>query len=256
MKQVSMIMRLAANDFKSRYASSLLGVLWAFVQPVVTILVFWFVFQMGFKNPPIENMPYILWFIAAYVPWIYFNDMISFGVNSLADYSYLVKKVKFKVEYLPLIRIISSLFVHIFFIFFIFFMFFCYSYPVSVFSVQAVYYSFSLTVFSGGLVLLLSAFSVFFRDIAQIVMIILQVGFWATPIFWNVADIEEIWVLKIIKLNPLYYIIEGYRESFVYNIPFWKHPVQTVYFWAITIIVCLMGGFTFNRLRSHFADEL
>ncbi len=256
MEQLSLILRLAKNDFKSRYAASLLGIIWAFVQPVITIIVFWVVFQAGFKSSPVDNIPYILWFVTAYIPWIYFSDMLNFGVNSLSDYSYLVKKVKFQVEYLPIVRMISSLFVHVFFILFIFLMFAFYQYPISAFCIQAIYYSVSLTVFTGGLIFLLSALSVFFRDISQIVMIILQIGFWVTPIFWNINDIENGLVLKILKLNPLQYIITGYRESFIYNMPFWKNSAETGYFWCATIVICITGYFVFKRLRPHFADEL
>lgn len=255
MKQVQLIMRLAKNDFKAKYSASLLGIIWAFVQPMITILVFWYVFQMGFKSAPVDDMPYILWFIVGYVPWIYFSDILNFGVNSLVDYSYLVKKVKFKVEYLPVVRIISSLFVHIFFIFFIFFMFTCYKYSISIYCIQALYYTVAVTIFGWGIIMLFSALSTFFRDISQIVSVVLQIGFWATPIFWNTDMISES-VTTVLKFNPLYYIVIGYRESFIYKIPFWYHPKQTIYFWVCTLIVCTVGWYTFKRLRPHFADEL
>ena len=256
MEKVSLILRLSINDFKAKYAASVLGIIWAFVQPIITILVFWFVYQVGFKSSPVDDIPYILWFIVAYIPWIYFSDMLSFGVNSLSDYSYLVKKVKFKVEYLPTIRIISLSFVHMFFVAFIFFIFKCYNMPLSIFNIQVIYYSIALTAYSWGLVLFLSALSVFFRDISQIVMIVLQIGFWATPIFWNINDIENEAVIKIIKLNPIYYIVEGYRDSFIYNIPFWKHVEESYYFWGGTLVIGMLGYFVFKRLRPHFADEL
>ena len=210
MEHLRMILRLAKNDFKSRYAASMLGIVWAFIMPIITILVFWVVFQLGFKSVPVEDMPYILWFVVAYVPWIFFNDMLSFGVNALADYNYLVKKVKFKVGYIPLIRIVSSLFVHLFFFIFIYFMFWCYKMPVKFISVQALYYSFALTCFSCGLVFLLSSLAFFFRDVAQLVMVILQIGFWVTPIFWNSNGMDTN-ILNFVKINPLYYIVEGYR---------------------------------------------
>lgn len=255
MKKILLIFRMAGNDFKSRYAASVLGIMWAFVMPVVTIAVFWIVFQLGFKSVPVENIPYILWFATAYVPWIYFNDMLSFGVNALADYSYLVKKIKFQVSYIPWIRIVSSAFVHLFFIIFLYFMFWGHGIPTDVFSLQALYYSFALTCFSCGLVFLLSSLAVFFRDIAQLVIIILQIGFWVTPIFWNTRDMES-GILNIVKLNPLYYIAEGYRDSFIYHVPFWEHPALSCYFWVITALICILGYFAFKRLRPHFADEL
>lgn len=251
----NLIYRLAKNDFKARYSASVLGIIWAFVQPLITVLVFWYVFQMGFRNAPVNDIPYILWFVVAYVPWIYFNDMLTFGVNCLIDYSYLVKKMKFKVSILPVVKVLSSMFVHLFFLLFIFIIFGLYGFPITVFSVQALYYSLALTVFSIGFIWLVSALAVFFRDVSQIVVITLQIIFWATPIFWNVKEINSE-VAAVLKLNPLYYIIEGYRESFIYKVPFWAHPKETLYFWVVTIIIFLLGTFVFKTLRPHFADEL
>ena len=96
-----LIMNLARNDFRARYSASFLGAVWAFVQPLITILVFWFVFQMGFKSAPVDNIPYILWFIPAYVPWIYFSDILTSCAGCMQEYSYLVKKVRFHIEILP-----------------------------------------------------------------------------------------------------------------------------------------------------------
>ena len=97
-------MALARNDIKARYSNSIFGILWAFATPTATILVFWFVFQMGFRNPPVADVPYILWFVTAYIPWIFFTDALTSGCNCLVEYSYLVKKIRFRVEILPLVR--------------------------------------------------------------------------------------------------------------------------------------------------------
>ena len=110
---------LAQNDFKAKFASSLLGTIWAFVQPMFTIVVFWFVFQMGFKSTPVDNMPYILWFVPAFVPWLFFSDIMNFSAYCMQEYNYLVKKVRFDVEILPVVKVVSALFVHIFFVGFI-----------------------------------------------------------------------------------------------------------------------------------------
>lgn len=256
MKEVRMVMRLAKNDFKAKYSASAFGVLWAFVQPLATVLVFWYVFQAGFKTPPVNDMPYILWFIVGYVPWLYFSDILGCGVNVLSDYAFLVKKVKFRVEYLPLVRVVSALFIHMFFLLFLFFMFWCYQFDFSVYCLQIFYYSFALTMFGWGLIMLLCPLSCFFRDIVQVVPIILQVGFWATPVFWNVDTVTDLSVRRILSVNPLYYVVDGCRRSFLYQDCFWNHPLQMVYFWTVTAVVCCTGMFVFYRLRPHFADEL
>ena len=118
-----LILSLAKNDFKTKYAGSYLGIIWAFIQPIVTVLVYWFVFQKGLKAAGMNTktgveVPYVLWLISGLVPWFFFQDALSTGTNALLEYSYLVKKVVFKISILPIVKIISSLFVHCFFILF------------------------------------------------------------------------------------------------------------------------------------------
>lgn len=91
-KRATLLQRLVQNDLKSRYSGSVFGVIWAYIQPLVTILVFWYVFQIGFRNPPVDNVEYILWFIAGYIPWTFFNDGVLASANVFYEYSYLVKK--------------------------------------------------------------------------------------------------------------------------------------------------------------------
>ena len=74
-----LLFNLSKNDFKSRYVGSNLGILWAFIQPLITILIMWFVFSFGFKSAPIENFPFILWLIAAMIPWFFFAEGIQSG---------------------------------------------------------------------------------------------------------------------------------------------------------------------------------
>lgn len=253
--QRRLIVKLAKNDFKAKHSNSFLGAIWAFVQPMVTILVFWFVFQKGFKSPPIRNVPYILWFIAGYIPWIYFADVLSSSANSMLEYSYLVKKVKFDVEIIPSIKLFSSCFVHVFFVLFIFLAYMIQGVKVHISTVQVLYYSGTLTLFCWGLSMLVSSITVLFKDFSQIINVILQVGFWATPISWN-PDTMEGWVVNVLKLNPLYYIVSGYRGCFIEQDVFFAHPVQTAYFWTLTVIVCIAGVKMFHALRPHFADEL
>ena len=108
-----MIAGLAAADFKKRFAGSYFGVLWMFVQPVVTVLVFFFIFQLGMKSvPPVPGIPYVIWLIPGLIPWFFINESISGITNCLNEYSYLVKKLVFPVELLPVIKVCSCFLVH------------------------------------------------------------------------------------------------------------------------------------------------
>lgn len=251
----TLLWSLTKNDFKQRYLGNLLGVVWAFIQPTVTILIFWFVFQVGFKSQPVDNVPFILWLIAGMIPWFFFAEGLLSGTNSIVANNFLVKKVVFRVSLLPIVPLLSALVIHVFFIIFMFGMFMYYGYTPSLYWLQILYYLFATTVLLLGLSWLTSSIVVFFKDIGQIVAMIIQFGFWLTPIFWSMKMVPDKYQW-IIELNPMVYIVNGYRESMIYQQWFWNDLNMTIYFWVVTGVIFVLGGLTFKKLRPHFADVL
>lgn len=254
-----LIWSLSKNDFKMRFAGSYLGIIWAFIQPVVTILVYWFVFQLGFRNQDVGDVPFVLWLIAGLVPWFFFQEALNNGTNALIEYNYLVKKVVFKIEILPVVKVISALFVHIFFVCFTLVIFSCYRRWPDVYTIQILYYSFAMLMFILALSYATSAIVVFFRDLSQIINIILQVGMWMSPIMWvKEAMFGNLptWIKIILQMNPMYYIVCGYRDSLIDKVWFFQHPGNTAYFWILTIGLFVVGQIIFRRLKIHFADVL
>jgi lipopolysaccharide transport system permease protein/teichoic acid transport system permease protein len=232
-----------------------LGILWAFVQPTVMIAIFWFVFQVGFKSMPVDNFPFILWLMAGMVPWFFFAESLQSATQSVLSNSFLVKKVVFRVSLLPIIQIISALSIHIFFIAFLFGMFLYYGYTPSLYWLQIPYYVVCTILLVLGLSWMTSSVVVFFRDLGQIVGMVIQFGFWLTPIFWSFKIIPERYH-DLIQLNPAYYIVEGYRDSLIYHTWFWERPELTIYYWSITLLFFFAGAIVFRKLRPHFADVL
>ena len=259
----TLIKSLAKNDFKTKFAGSYLGTIWAFVNPVITVLIYWFVFEKAIgATARIRGelpLPYVLWLVAGLVPWFFFSDCVNAGTAVLTEYNYLVKKVMFNIDILPVVKVFSSIFVHVFFVVFMLALFLVYGYFPDLYVLQVIYYSFGVLILALGLSYLTSAVSVFFPDTKQIVNIALQVGIWATPIMWNIDDMREKipdGAMALLTWNPLYYIVFGYREALIDKVWFWEHPGMTVYFWCFTALVCVLGVTVFRRLKIHFADVL
>jgi len=246
---------LVKDDFKKKYLGSYLGVFWAFIQPTITILIFWFVFQVGFKSKPVNNVPFVLWLISGMIPWFFFSESLSNATYSIIQNSFLVKKVVFRVSVLPLVKVFSALFVHLFFVIFMMFIFIFYGFLPNLYWLEFFYYLFALIIFVLGLSWITSSLIVFFKDMGEIVSMFLQFGFWMTPIFWSIDIVPEKYQF-FLKLNPVYYIVEGYRDTFIYKVWFWEHPYLTLYFWIIALGVFGGGALIFRRLRPHFADVL
>ncbi len=248
-----MLFSLAKNDFKAKYAGSALGAVWAFISPVITILIYWFVFQVAFQNGPVNNMPYVIWLVSGVVPWFFISEAWGGATGVFIDYSYLVKKVVFKIELLPIVRILSAFFVHLFFVVLTFIVSSCYGYFPTFLHLQVVYYmlcAFALALAMGRITATLTVFA---RDVNNVVGVLVQFGFWLTPIFWDINAIPE-FLHIIFKLSPIYYVTEGYRDTFVYGVGFWERPWLTLYFWCMVGALTLIGNVVFKRLRPHLAD--
>lgn len=251
----NLILELSINDFKARFSSSFLGTVWAVVQPLTNILVFWFVFQVGLRNGDVDGRPFIVWYIPAYLIWTFFSDSFSASSNSIREYSYLVKKVNFPVFIIPIVKVLSSLFVHVFFLFFIILINACYKIYPTIYYVQVFYYLFCTMVLLVGLSWLFSALGAIIPDIINIVNVVLQIGFWATPIIWNPNNLSPT-VGMILKVNPLYYICQGYRDTFIYGRWFWEDIGLAIYFWFFTLLILVLGIYTFRNLQPRYADVL
>jgi lipopolysaccharide transport system permease protein/teichoic acid transport system permease protein len=118
---------------------------------------------------------------------------------------------------------------------------------------QVFYYYSALACLILGLAWMLAALQVFHRDIGQVMTVVLNLWFWATPIVWNreIMPQQYDW---IINYNPVYYIVEGYRESLLYGLPIWHDLDATLRFWGMAIPIFLLGFHVFGRLKTEFAD--
>ncbi len=250
-----LIFSMAAREVKSLYVGSSLGLLWTVINPVVMITVFWFVFSIGFKARPLNNVPFVVWLTAGLAPWYFFSEIVSGSTNIVVAHSHLVKKTIFYPHLLPLVKILSSMVTHLVFVLVLLCLIFFQRQPFYFTFFQSIYYAFCLMVLALGISWATAALNVFIRDVAQIVNVALQVGFWMTPIFWDIHMMSPR-IQWYLKLNPVYYIVQGYRDSFITGTPVWQHPMYTLYFWAVASLVLLGGAFIFKRLKPQFSDVL
>lgn len=251
-----MFLTIVKNDFQARFAGSYLGLFWAYVQPVITLCLYWFVFQFGLRSGNVSDHPFILYLMAGLIPWFYFSESWGGASGSLVEYSYLVKKVVFNVNFLPVIKVCSAMFVHLVFVCIVTILSLIYGYGIHPWLLQVFYYMFCNMILVLGLSYITAACTVFFRDMTQIVNIVLTMGIWMTPIMWNAEATMSRKLLMIFRLNPMYYIVDGFRDSLLDKVWFWEKPVWSIYFWCFALCVYLIGVKMFNRLKVHFSDVL
>ena len=250
-----LLLNLSYKDFQRRFAGSYFGIVWGIVTPLLTMIVYWLVFQYGFRSSDIGDIPFILWFMCGIVPWLYISEAFPMAANSFIEYSYLIKKIVFNINILPMVKIVSALYNHLFFMGILAIICSVFGYYPTLFWLQLPYYLFCIVALVFAVSLIFATLLVFFRDLNQIIGVLLLIGMWGTPIAWNITMFPDK-IQTILRLNPIYYIVEGYRDTFVSDVWFWERMPTTIYFWAVVFILTAIGMFLYNRLKSNFADVL
>jgi ABC-type polysaccharide/polyol phosphate export permease len=246
---------MSVQEIKRRYAGTLGGFVWAIIHPLMMIIVYWFVFSVGFKVKPMGNVPFIIVFCCGMIPWMTFSESVSVSCNSIIATPHLVSKTVFPLGILPLIQVITGMISHGLMLIILVALLIFNNISLSLWNLQVFYYIFALFLFSLGLSWFVAAVNVFYRDLAQILTVILNIWFWSVPIVWPQNMVPEKYQF-IIKFNPMNYIIEGYKNTFISHTPFWSDALLGAYFWVVCIVTLLAGAVVFFKLKSEFAEVI
>jgi len=249
----SLILEMAKRDVASNHVGSFLGFFWTFINPLILICILWVVFSVGFKVAPAQGVAFAVWLTVGMAIWTMFAEVVNGSTGVIVSHSYLVKSVLFPLSILPVVKLLAALATHLVFVLILIVLIIIDGLPFSLYWFQSLYYLGAMAVLVLGLSWLTASLNVFVKDTAQIVTILVQIGFWATPIFWDIEIMPEN-LQFLFHANPMFYIVQGYRDSFLYSIPFWHHWELTLYFWGVTALVTVTGALVFQRLRPHFAD--
>ena len=255
-KNKKLAWQLGKNDFKNRFASTSLGSIWGFLQPFIFMLMYVVVFQFIFKQTGPEGAPYVVWFMPGMAMWMCINDGIMGASGAIRGYSYLVKKVVFPVDIIPIISIIANSFVAVFLFAIATIVCIIYGFMPNV--AMILYMIFAVYCFLIAITRFTSAVTTLVPDFSNLLGIIMQLFFWFIPVVWNLGMLaEHQTILKVMQCIPFTYLITAFRQVFMSeNIVFAWHGIYTIVFWAITIILFVWGNSIFKRTRKDFADVL
>lgn len=246
---------MAKRQIKTQFIGSFLGFAWTFLNPLVMIFILWFIFSVGFKAQPRGNVPFVVWLAAGMAIWNAFNDVVNGSLAVIIENQTILKKTPIPAHILSVARVVSSSATHLVYLGILLTLIFFYRLPVSLFCLQFLYYFAAMCVLGLGVGWFVSAINVFVRDTAHIVGLALQFLFWMTPIMWDISIIPPRYHL-LLKLNPLFYLVQGYRDSFFYAVPFWEHGMMSLYYWVVAAVCLVLGGVVFRKAKPHFADVL
>jgi ABC-type polysaccharide/polyol phosphate export permease len=256
LKYRGLIQTLVVRDLKARYRGSVLGFFWSFVNPLLLLGVYTFVFTTVMPAVHPENIrPYALFFFCGILPWTWFSSSLTESANVLIAGGNLIKKVLFPAEVLPVVAVLANL-VHFFLGLPILAAFLIYfQRPLD--PLELLWFPVIVVVqflFTTGLAFLLAALTVHFRDIKDILANLLTLWFFSTPIIYSMQMAPEgyRWVLN---LNPMTHLAISYQEVLFHVGPHghWKWLLALG---VLAVVVFLSGYFVFDRLRDSFAEEV
>ncbi|MDC7218884.1 MAG: ABC transporter permease [Spirochaetales bacterium] len=250
-----LLFQLVHRDVFSQYKNSRLGIFWAFAEPLAFMGVLYLVFGIGLRGGRDMSIPFICYLVSGMSVVNLFSAGLTKSVRTVKSHSFLLKKVNFRLSLLPFSTVISEVINHfLFFIAVIIILFVNQQFP-NWYWFQLFYYLIAVIAFMVGLSFFVSAIGVFVNDLASVISIFTRVLFYFTPVFWDYEMLPET-IQKYVRLNPLFYIATGYRDSLFYNIPFWEKPGLTLYYWCWVLFFLILGVFTFRKLSPQFADYI
>jgi lipopolysaccharide transport system permease protein len=251
-----LIQTLVVRDLKARYRGSVLGFFWSFINPLLLLLIYNFVFSTVMPGVrPADLEPYALFMFCGILPWTWFSSSLLESSSTLLSGGNLIKKVLFPAEVLPIVTVLANM-AHFFLGLPILVAFLVY-YRRPLDPVELLWFPVVVAVqllLTIGLALLLSALTVHFRDLKDLLGNLLTLWFFATPIIYPISQAPD-YMRWAMNLNPMTHLAISYQEVLFYVGPHghWRWLMSLA---VLAVFVFLLGYFVFDRLRDSFAEEV
>jgi teichoic acid transport system permease protein len=260
-----LVRRLSVYEMKSANRDNYLGILWEIINPMIQISIYWFVFGYGLLRTAGradvelngEMIPYFHWMLSGIVVWFFINPSITKGSSSIYSRIKMISKMSFPMSVIPTFVIFSKLYQHLMLLAVVLVLFQFMGYPISVYYFQLIYFVLATVVFLVALSIITSTISTIIRDFHMLVQSLVRILIYLSPFLWPPYNLAHPFVTTIMKLNPIFYLAEGYRASILglswYPVENWEY---TLYFWGVTLLMLTFGSALHVKFRDRFIDFL
>jgi ABC-type polysaccharide/polyol phosphate export systems, permease component len=258
-----LIRRLSLYELKSENNNNYLGMSWVIINPLIQILIYWLVFGFILERKAVlesgYDIPYVIWLMAGIIVWFFLQPAVVQGSSSIYQRIRFIAKMNFPMSAIPSYVIFEKFYQNLMLTAVIFVILQFTPYKVSPYILQLPYFMFAAFAFLLAVSLISSTLSTIVRDFHQILISIMRMMFYLTPILWptSLLDTKAPTLAKLMLLNPMYYLVEGYRSSLLglswYGVAHFKY---TLYFWGFVLITFAIGSVMHLKFRDHFVDYL
>ena len=244
---------ISKYELKAEMKDSKLGFFWNLASPAIQIATYWFVFGFIFQRNEIDGIDFLSWMLGGMIVWFFVNPCITRGCNAIYNKINIITKMKFPVSILPATIVFKEAFNHVCLLAITLVLFICLGHYPSVYWFGLIYYLFCGMMFCICLSLTTSVLTMLARDVSKFVNSIMRLWMYITPLFWNINSVSAK-VRFILKLNPVYYLVAGYRDCFFYHYGFLYYWQEMVIFWVWTLVLFCFGSTIMYKFRTKFID--
>ena len=248
------MLRIVSFDVKIENRDFYLGTAWRVLTPLIRIAVFWLVFGLGIRGgAPVDGFPFLVWLLAGLIPWFFINSAISQGASSIRAKAGLILKVKYPISTVPVASVIKSIYEHGIMLVIMAAVFLVHGIRPSLHWLNLVYYMVFSFVFLVSLTMVFSVLVMLAQDLANLINSLLNMLFFLTPILWTDDGLPG-GVRRILALNPVRYIVVGFRDSLLYKSDFFMDIQSILFFWAQALCLLLAGCWMQKKYSRRFID--
>ncbi len=257
MRNLPRVWRLTLYEKRAKNSESKLGNLWELLNPILNILVYWFVFSVGLRTraPHQAEYPYVTWLVCGLIPWMTISSAMSQATACYLSAPAIITTCNVPLSLFPLKNVMHAMLNHFFSMVVVFALVLLCGVAPTWYMLETIYYTAAMALFLFGFALVVSTISVFFNDIQKLLPPTLRLLMYASSVVLDISAFPE-GVQQVLKMNPLVHLIEGFRFCMLDGKGILANPESFYSFWIITIILLLIGGMLHMRLRDSFIDAL
>ncbi|KXU46382.1 MAG: ABC transporter permease [Longibaculum muris] len=254
------IYSIAKYELLADMRDSKLGLFWNFAHPLIQVLTYWFAFGIVFNRKAVTSygvtIPYIFWMMGGMVVWFFISPCITNGCNAVFSKVNVITKMKFPVSILPATVVLKELFNHFCLLVILFCIFLIGGIYPNIHWFGIFYYMLCAIIFAISLSMTTSVLNMLARDTRKLVLACMRLLLYLTPILWDIKQLKHMPAVVgyIMKANPIYYVVQGYRDCFFYHKGILFYHNSMIAFWIITIILFVFGSCMMYKFKHKFID--
>lgn len=249
---------IAKYELLADMRDSKFGIFWNFASPAIQVFTYWLIFGIAWNRKPVGGIEYLPWLVIGYASWWFIQPCITQGCNAIFSKTNVITKMKFPVSVLPATICAKEFFNHCCMLIIAFVTVFVCGYRPNLYWIGMFYYALCSFIFVESISMILSVLTMLWRDVKKLVTSLMRMLMYFSPVIWECHFSDSVahhnFLNFIMKLNPVYYIVNGYRDSVFYGKLFWQHPALTAYFWIVTILLFVFGCMLMHKFKSKFID--